>query len=81
MGGVPDVVGGREAVIVPAEDPAALAGAVRALLADPGRAAERARAAAERLETEFAEEPWLRRYEEVYGAVLRGGRPAPGRSL
>jgi len=77
VGGVPDVVGGREAVIVPAEDPAALAGAVRAVLADPGAAAERARAAAERLRTEFAEDPWLRRYEEVYGGVLRGGRPAP----
>jgi glycosyltransferase involved in cell wall biosynthesis len=52
VGGVPDVVeDGRDAITVPAGDPAALAGAMRSLLADPARrrqlgAGARARAVA-----------------------------------
>ena len=77
VGGVPDVVGPREAVMVPPDDPPALAAAIRAVLADPGSAAVRSRAARERLRTDFAEDPWLERYEAVYRAVKRAGPPSP----
>jgi len=77
VGGVPDVVGPREAVVVPPDDPSALAAAIRAVLADPGSAAARSRAARERLATDFAEDPWLERHEAVYRAVKRAGPPSP----
>ncbi|HXY69162.1 MAG TPA: glycosyltransferase family 4 protein [Gemmatimonadales bacterium] len=71
VGGVPDVVGPGEALLVPPEDPGALAAAVRAVLADPAAASGRALKALERLGHEFAEEPWLDRYESVYRTVGR----------
>jgi len=69
VGGVPDVVGNGEAVLVPADDPGALAAAVRAVLADPGAARSRADAARRRLASAFALDPWLDRYETVYEAA------------
>jgi glycosyltransferase involved in cell wall biosynthesis len=69
VGGVPDVVGDNEAVLVPAADPAALAAAVRAVLADPGAARTRADAARRRLASAFALDPWLQQYEAVYGTA------------
>lgn len=65
-GGVPDVVGAAEAVLVPSENPAALAEALGEVRADPAGAEARAQAARERLRTAFAREPWLQRYEAVY---------------
>jgi glycosyltransferase involved in cell wall biosynthesis len=69
VGGVPDVIGEHEAVLVPADDPAALAAAVRAVLADPTAARVRADAARRRLERDFTLEPWLDRYDAVYAAA------------
>jgi len=69
VGGVPDVVGDGEAVLVPADDPEALAAAVRAVLADPAGARTRADAARRRLASAFALDPWLDRYEAVYEAA------------
>jgi glycosyltransferase involved in cell wall biosynthesis len=66
VGGVPDVVGAAQALLVPPDDPASLAAAIRAVLADPEGARARAAAAGRRLASEFAVEPWLERYEEVY---------------
>jgi glycosyltransferase involved in cell wall biosynthesis len=66
VGGVPDVVGDAEALLVPPDDAAALAAAVRAVLADPAAAHARAIAARRRLATDFAVDPWLDRYEAVY---------------
>lgn len=69
VGGVPDVVSPAEAVLVPSEDPAALAAAIAATLENPAAARERAGAARQRLEREFALRPWLERYETLYTAV------------
>ena len=71
VGGVPDVVGPREALVVPALDTAALAAAIRAALGDGEGARTRAEAAARRVATEFGAEQWLARYEEVYRGIQR----------
>ena len=69
VGGVPDVVSPQDALLVGADDPAALAQAIRAVHADPAAAAQRARRANERLAREFAPGPWLERYERIYRSV------------
>jgi glycosyltransferase involved in cell wall biosynthesis len=69
VGGVPDVVGDNEAMLVPADDPEALAAAVRAVVSDPGAARVRAEAARRRLASAFALDPWLDRYEAIYEAL------------
>jgi len=69
VGGVPDVVSSKEALLVPPEDPASLAEAVRRVYANPTATAMRARAARRRLEREFALEPWLASYERIYRTV------------
>jgi glycosyltransferase involved in cell wall biosynthesis len=71
VGGVPDVVSASEARLVAAEDPAALAAGIAGVLRDPDVAGVRARAARSRLHSEFAVEPWLRRYEALYHALRR----------
>jgi glycosyltransferase involved in cell wall biosynthesis len=71
VGGVPDVVSPAEALLVPPEDPARLAEALRAVRGDPAAAAARARAAGTRLRAEFGADPWLNRYEEIYRQVQR----------
>jgi len=78
VGGVPDVVSEREAVLVPPDDTRALAAAIRSSFSNPSAAATRALAARARLVTEYAEEPWLARYEAIYRAVqgARSGQPA-----
>ena len=75
VGGVPDVVSRDEAMLVPSEDPAALATALAETLGSPAAALARARAARERLQREFALKPWLERYEALY-ATLRSPRAA-----
>src|SRR2546421_5150203 len=50
VGGVPDVVSSQEALLVPPDDPAALAEAIRRVSSDPAGAAARARRARERLD-------------------------------
>jgi glycosyltransferase involved in cell wall biosynthesis len=69
VGGVPDLLGSGEAMLVPPDDPAALANAIRAVLASPRAAHHRAREAAYRLSQQYAVEPWLDRYEGVYRSV------------
>jgi glycosyltransferase involved in cell wall biosynthesis len=69
VGGVPDVVSPAEAMLVPSDDPAALAAAVTETLENAAAALERARAARRRLEREFALQPWLERYEVLYRAL------------
>jgi glycosyltransferase involved in cell wall biosynthesis len=75
VGGVLDVVGPEEALLVEPEGPGALAGALRDLHASPAAATRRSEAAARRLAADFRPEPWLERYEEIYGRL--DGR-APG---
>jgi glycosyltransferase involved in cell wall biosynthesis len=69
VGGVPDVVGPREALLVDPESPAALAAAVEQVRTDRADAERRAAAAEARLHTHFALGPWLDGYEAVYEAL------------
>jgi glycosyltransferase involved in cell wall biosynthesis len=77
VGGVPDVVGGGEAVLVPPEAPGALREAVLRLLADPEKAGRLAERAARRLVEAFGADAWLSEHEEIYRQVIaataRGG--------
>jgi glycosyltransferase involved in cell wall biosynthesis len=66
VGGVPDVVSDKEAVLVPAQDPNALAEAIRGVLGSPDAAAARARAARTRLEEQFGVGAWVEAHQEVY---------------
>lgn len=88
VGGVPEVVvDGVTGVLVPPEDPGALAGAVARLAADPGAAAAMGAAGASRARAfDWAEV--TDHYDEVYRRALRragaglsgpatGGRPTP----
>lgn len=72
VGGVPDVVTGAEALLVPAEDPEGLAAALAAVREDATGAMQRVDAARGRLEREFSVGPWLSRYEALYRALVHG---------
>jgi glycosyltransferase involved in cell wall biosynthesis len=80
VGGIPDVVSDNEAVLVPPRNPAALANALRGLYHGPHVAAVRAGRARERLH-EYAEAPWLQRYQALYHSLqqadARGSMRAP----
>ena len=69
VGGIPDVVSPREALLVPSERPDALASAIRSAFERRDEAAARALAAQARLDRDFAEGPWLDRYDEIYRAA------------
>jgi glycosyltransferase involved in cell wall biosynthesis len=71
VGGVPDVVSDREAVLVDAGDAAAVGRALNAVFADPDGARRRAHAARARLTEDFAVAPWVARYAEVYAACVK----------
>ena len=76
VGGIPDMVSDPEAWLVPAEDPAALAGAIRDAWNRADERLNKAGAARRRLATQFAAEPWLDQYESLYRELLatRGQR-------
>jgi glycosyltransferase involved in cell wall biosynthesis len=74
VGGVPDVVSEREALLVPSNDPAALAAALQAVRGDPASARARSARARERLGAEFGIDSCLKGYEMVYEGVLAGSR-------
>ena len=68
VGGVPDVVGDGEALLVPPGDPAALArGMNDATRIDQ---AGRVQAASRRLQEEFGLEQWLEEYEKLYRDLI-----------
>lgn len=71
VGGIPDVVSAAEAVLVPAGDVGGLCRGLSSVLEDPEGAAQRARAAGRRVETEFAVGPWVERYEAIYRGCLQ----------
>ena len=55
VGGIPEVVSdGETGLLVPPDDPAALAGALNALVADPGRAAAMGQRGRQRAVAEFS---------------------------
>jgi glycosyltransferase involved in cell wall biosynthesis len=74
VGGIPDMVSEQEAWLVPAENPSALALAIREAWSRPDTRQARAGAARRRLESQFAVEPWLDRYEALYRELLASGR-------
>ena len=75
VGGVPAVVGEREAVLVSPEDPGALAQGMARAFDDRAGALARATAASERVAFKFAVGPWIERHARIY-ASLAGGSPA-----
>jgi len=81
VGGVPDVVTSAEAILVPPDAPAALAGAIARVRDQPAEARDRAAAARVRLETVFSPAVWLSAYASLYAAVANeasvraAGRP------
>lgn len=70
VGGVPEMLGDSEALLVPSEQPTALAAAISSVRGNAESARTRARAARARLERDFAVEPWVGRYDAVYRSVL-----------
>ncbi len=70
VGGVPDVVTEREALLVSPGDPETLAGAIRQVLEHPEHAAERALLASRRLQAEFGLEAWMSAYHEIYRGLV-----------
>lgn len=77
VGGVPDVVGSEEALLVPPEDPRALAAALRRVYEETAAARARAEAARRRLAREFGAGPWLAAYAELYRNVQRTPQVEP----
>lgn len=71
VGGIPDVVSAKEALLVAPADPKALAAALREVRKHPDGALQRARAARARLEKEYSAEPWLERYDAIYHQVAQ----------
>jgi glycosyltransferase involved in cell wall biosynthesis len=70
VGGVPDVVSGTEAWLVPAGDPDRIAKAILECREHADVARQRANAAAQRLETDFKATSWLAQHEAIYERVL-----------
>jgi glycosyltransferase involved in cell wall biosynthesis len=70
VGGVPDVLGSEEALLVAPGQPEALAAAIDAAMGDRAAAAHRAARARQRLHSEFASGPWLARHEALYRSLL-----------
>jgi glycosyltransferase involved in cell wall biosynthesis len=75
VGGIPDVVSAREALLVPAERPDALATAIRNVFTDHEGAEARVRAASTVLNARFGTGPWLDAYVGLYETVGRNVRP------
>jgi glycosyltransferase involved in cell wall biosynthesis len=78
VGGIPDVLGYDQALLVPPEDPAALGLAIRQTMEDPAAARRRADLAATRLEEEFSAERWLDGHEKLYRGIQAVGVPDYG---
>jgi glycosyltransferase involved in cell wall biosynthesis len=70
VGGIPDLLSPAEGVLVPPENPRALADAIRATLDDRTGALARARAAQQRQQAEYDVGPWSARYEALYRDLL-----------
>ena len=69
VGGVPDILSPREALLVRPNDPLALGEAISSVYRDRESAATRAVAARDRLVTEFDSAPWLARYDSIYRRI------------
>lgn len=72
VGGVPDAAAGEAALLVPAEDPDAIARAIRALHRDPGSAALRAARARALVRRPSRGRTWLQEYADLYRRLAGG---------
>ena len=79
VGGVPDVVGSAEALLIAPDDPAALRESVLAVARDPVAARRRAKRAEVRLASEFGPDAWLDAHEAMYRDVIAGSPGPVGR--
>jgi glycosyltransferase involved in cell wall biosynthesis len=79
VGGVPDVVTEKEALIVPPEQPELLAKAIEQVRSDADQTAERVANARARLHTAFSRDRWLDEHEQIYEVASRVRRSAMGR--
>jgi glycosyltransferase involved in cell wall biosynthesis len=70
VGGVPEVVGSEQAILVPPEDPVALAKAILSAVQDPEGAARRAEAAQRRVHADFGMERWIAAHDQVYDLIV-----------
>ena len=72
VGGIPEVVAdGDTGLLVPADDPAALAAALNSLLADPARAAAMGAAGRKRALAEFSWDAIAAQTAALYAALIR----------
>ena len=69
VGGIPDVVTGRDGILVPPRDPQALAAAIGELLSDPARRAAMGVAARQRIAEGFSVEAVLPRVESLWARL------------
>jgi glycosyltransferase involved in cell wall biosynthesis len=70
VGGIPDVVGESEAVLVRSEDHLALAKAIQSAIQDPASAKRRAEAAVRRLHAYFGMDRWIDAHDRVYDLIV-----------
>lgn len=76
VGGVPEILSAGEGLLVPPEDPAALAAAIRQAHGDPAGALQRAAAAEQRMGRDCALPQWLDRYLTLYEQISSPARRA-----
>jgi glycosyltransferase involved in cell wall biosynthesis len=79
VGGTPEVIAeGRSGLLVPSDDPSAMAAAIARLLDDRPSAARIGAAARQTVEERFGARSMVRRLEAVYAAVANSGDGAVG---
>lgn len=71
VGGVPALLGEDCGWLVPADDPEALAAAVRSVLANPAETLRRVNRARERVSGPLGAGPWLDRHDAIYRGLVR----------
>jgi glycosyltransferase involved in cell wall biosynthesis len=74
VGGVPEMLSAHEAMLVPPEQPTALAEAIAAALGDSAASQSRAAVAQARLRREHSPAVWVERHAQLYATVV--GRSA-----
>jgi len=72
VGGVPDMLGADEALLVPSDDPGALSRAISAAVADPAASVQRAARARERVARDYAVPSWINKHLALYEAAIAG---------
>lgn len=71
VGGIPEVLGMSEAILVPSERPELMAAAILDVHRNPDAAGRRAALARNRLDVEFGGDQWVRAYSAAYEAADR----------